>query len=452
MRLVFSMLGTTRRRETRSVHRRARLVVVGLLAHRWGLFARRSRAAGELERRTAELQRSLDAERRRADALAEELAEARAQFDRTLARVNDLFWTVEILPDDQLALVYVSADASGIVGKDVRADLDAVALRQALSHPDDAEAHARFTAAILAGEPAEVEERLVGYDGVVRWTWSRGTPRREGERLFFDGITTNITERHQLDEQRETLLAREREQVAMLEEMHRSHDDFVALAGHELRTPLTVIQGYAEHLLDDPAATPEQQQQLEIVVRRARSMSDLIDDLFDLAKLDAPLSTLAFAPLPLDEVVAESVVAHEEVANQRELTLVMVTEPVHVVGDRGRLRRMCDNVLDNAVKFGLPQGKITVSVRREDDHAVLEVTDNGIGIPPDEVAHVFERLFRGSNATDGRFPGTGLGLSITLATAEGHGGTATAHSGPDGGTVFTIRLPAHEPSDAPVGR
>ena len=231
----------------------------------------------------------------------------------------------------------------------------------------------------------------------------------------------------------------------MLEEMHRSRDDFIALAGHELRTPLTVIQGYAEHLLEDPAATPEQRQQLEIVVRRARSMSDLIDDLFDLAKLDAPLSSVAFAPVPLDEVVLESVVAHRPMAEQHEVTFVRNTEPVHVLGDRGRLRRMCDNVLDNAVKFSPPGGEITVTLRRDDDSAVLEVADQGIGIPPDEVPRVFERLYRATNAIDGRFPGTGLGLSITLATAEAHGGTVTAYSEPGGGAVFTIRLPGHEP-------
>jgi len=248
------------------------------------------------------------------------------------------------------------------------------------------------------------------------------------------------------------VLAREREQVAMLEEMHRSRDDFIALAGHELRTPLTVIQGYAEHLLEDPAATPEQRQQLEIVVRRARSMSDLIDDLFDLAKLDVPLSSVAFAPVRLDEVVVESVGAHQPMAEQREITFVTSTEPVHVVGDRGRLRRMCDNVLDNAVKFSLPTGEIAVTLRREGDSAVLEVADQGIGIPPEEAPRVFERLYRATNATDGRYPGTGLGLSITLATAEAHGGTVSARGEPGGGAVVTISLPAHEPSDASTAR
>ena len=261
-----------------------------------GPVARRSRGSAALERRIAELQAALDAERRRADALAQELASAQDEFSRTLSRINDLFWTVEILPDGEITLTYLSADASGVVGKRraTRGSTRSPSAR-AWAIPTTPRRTPPSPPRCWPGEPAEVEERLVGYDGVVRWTWSRGTPRREGDRLFFDGVTTNITERHELAEQREAVLDREREQVAMLEEMHRSRDDFIALAGHELRTPLTVIQGYAEHLLDDPTMGPEQIAQLEIVVRRARSMSDLIDDLFDLAKLDAPLTPIAFA-------------------------------------------------------------------------------------------------------------------------------------------------------------
>lgn len=238
----------------------------------------------------------------------------------------------------------------------------------------------------------------------------------------------------------------------MLEEMHRSRDDFIALAGHELRTPLTVIQGYAEHLLDDPATTPEQAQQLEIVVRRARSMSDLIDDLFDLATLAAPLPAFAFAPVDLLEVVEESVRAHEPSARQRDLTLRTTLDPVQVVGDRARLRRMCDTVLDNAVTYSPAGGEITVILRREERDAVLVVRDQGAGIPQDDLPHVFERLYRGSNAVNGRIPGTGLGLSIALATAEALGGAATAANADGGGAVFTIRVPAREVADSLADR
>ena len=173
-------------------------------------------------------------------------------------------------------------------------------------------------------------------------------------------------------------------------------------------------------------------------------MSDLIDDLFDLAKLDAPLTTIAFASVALDQVAEEAVHAHEPHARQRDITIRAVTEPVQVVGDRARLRRMCDNVLDNAVKFSTRAGKVDVNVRRDEDTAVLVVADWGIGIPADELARVFERLYRATNATAGRYPGTGLGLSIALATAEGHGGTATADHGPDGGTVL------HGPTTSPT--
>ena len=371
----------------------------------------------------------------------------RAEFDQALSRVNDVFWTVEVLQGEEITLTYLSADASGVIGSDVRAGLDAIALREGLSHPDDARVNAAFTEAMLAGVPAEVEERLIGLDGVTRWTWSRGTPRKERGRLFFDGITTNVTERHELADQREALLEREQAQVAMLEEMHRSRDDFIALAGHELRTPLTVIQGYVEHLLEDTWMSSEQRTQLEIVVRRARSMSDLIDDLFDLAKLDIPLASIAFAPVALDDLVEESVHAHQEMARQRDIAFHTTAEPAQVIGDRARLRRMCDNVIDNAVKYSSPAGHVTVTVSTEGDEAVLVVADEGIGIPADDLPHVFERLYRADNVIGARYPGTGLGLSIALATAQGHGGTATAESPPDSGTVFTIRLPLHDPTD-----
>ncbi|MET0838425.1 MAG: HAMP domain-containing sensor histidine kinase [Marmoricola sp.] len=438
-------------RETRNARRTAFLAVVGLHAQRWPLFRRGHRRTAALERANDELRAARDAERRRADQLAEELARTREDVGRTLARVNDLFWTVEVLPSGDVTLTYLSADASGVVGGDVSLGLDAIAFREGLSHPDDAAVNAAFTAAMLAGEPAEVEERLVGLDGVVRWTWSRGTPRREGDRLFFDGVTTNISERHELAEQREELLRREQEQVAMLEEVHRSRDDFIALAGHELRTPLTIIQGYAEHLLEDGSIGHEQRSQLDIVVRRARSMSDLIDDLFDLAKLDVPLTSVAFREVRLDELVHESVAAHRSSASQRGIAFHVSAQPVEVTGDRGRLRRMYDNVIDNAVKFSRGGGRVDVVLGPEGDDAVLRVTDHGIGIPPDEMSRVFERLYRASNAVEQRYPGTGLGLSIALATAVAHGGTAAVDQAPDGGAAFTIRLPLegnpHEVSD-----
>ena len=435
------MLGNSAR-SMRRARRTALLLVVALCAQRWDRF-RLGRTSAGLMRANAELRAARDAERRRAEKLAADLARAQAEFDHRLARVNDLFWTLEILPDGQVVLTYLSADASGVVGADISAceGVDAIALHERLRHPDDAMASRAFVAAIRGGQTAEVEERLVGMDGVVRWTWSRGAPRREGGRLFFDGITTNITERHELANQREVVLQREREQVAMLEEVHRSRDDFIALAGHELRTPLTVIQGYAEHLLDDPTIGPEQRAQLDIVVRRARSMSDLIDDLFDLAKLDAPLSPVAFAPVRVDEVVEESVRSHGPVAEVRDIVLRTSTAPAEVTGDRGRLRRMCDNVIDNAIKFSSPGGEVVVTVRREGDDVLIQVTDHGIGIPSEELPRVFERLYRASNAVEHGYPGTGLGLSIALATAVGHGGTAVADNAEVGGTVVTIRLP-----------
>jgi len=420
------VLGTTGR-----VARSARgsvLLVVGLAQGWRRARLPRPRSARELRRRNAELQADLD--------------HARVSFDRAMSHINDLFWTVEVLPDGSLALDFLSTDASGVVGGNVPEGVDAAAVRARLGHPDDAEANAAFTAAIRAGKRAEVEERLIGFDGVTRWTWSRGKPRREGDRLFFDGVTTNITDRHELDEQREELLKRERQQVAMLEELHRARDDFIALAGHELRTPLTVIQGYAEHLLDDQTLTEEHRHQLEIVVRRAGLMSDLIDDLFDLAKLDSHVEPIEFDPVRLDDLVRDSVAVHEPAAWEAGNIIDLDLEAVIVLGERRRLRRMVDNVIDNAVRYSPSGGKITVGVMQEGDDALIQVADEGIGIPPEEIPHVFDRLIRGSNAIEARIPGTGLGLSSVQAIAEGHGGTALVSGAGPNGTVLTVRLPA----------
>jgi signal transduction histidine kinase len=115
---------------------------------------------------------------------------------------------------------------------------------------------------------------------------------------------------------------------------------------------------------------------------------------------------------------------------------------VVVLGEHKRLRRMVDQVIDNALRYSPSTGEVSVSVGRDDGDAVVTVVDQGIGIPPEEMPRVFDRLFRGSNALEGRYPGTGLGLSSALAIAEGHGGAVAAGAGPTAGAVLTIRLPA----------
>jgi signal transduction histidine kinase len=305
----------------------------------------------------------------------------------------------------------------------------------------------RRTTGRVAGNARRSALLLVGLATV--WGRSRlplPRPRRELHRLNDDLRQAREEQRlrvAQLAEQREALLKREREQVVALEEVQRARDDFIALAGHELRTPLTVIQGYAEYLLDDSAITDEQRHQLAIVVRRAGLMSDLIDDLFALAKLDSQVEPVQFDPVRVDELVRRSVATQEAVAGPSGIVMDVSAEPVNVLGEHLRLSRMVDNVLDNAVRYSPSGGRVTVSVARDGGDVVIRVADHGIGIPASELPHVFERLFRGSNAVNDRNPGTGLGLSSARAIAEGHGGTVTAEPGSPSGTVLTIRLPAH---------
>ncbi|GAA1581232.1 diguanylate cyclase (GGDEF)-like protein/PAS domain S-box-containing protein [Actinoplanes couchii] len=139
--------------------------------------------------------------RRHTEDLTLALSAVRRDFDRVIDRVNDYVWTVEVLADGVVRSVFASPDGSGVFGAPLPTGADMAAELAARIHPDDLLGFAAFHAAVSAGRPAEIECRVHGYDEVIRWVWTRASPRREGSRLFADGISTNITDRHRLAEQ-----------------------------------------------------------------------------------------------------------------------------------------------------------------------------------------------------------------------------------------------------------
>ncbi|WP_203819757.1 diguanylate cyclase [Paractinoplanes ferrugineus] len=154
-------------------------------------------------------------ERRHTEDLTLALAATRRDFDRVIDRVNDYVWTIEITPDGRTRPVYASPDGSGVFGTVLPTDADMAAEMAGRMHPDDMPAFAAFQRKVADGRTAEIECRVHGGDGITRWVWTRATPRREGDRLFADGISTNVTERHRLaDQQRAaTRTAQEAEQL-----------------------------------------------------------------------------------------------------------------------------------------------------------------------------------------------------------------------------------------------
>jgi signal transduction histidine kinase len=240
------------------------------------------------------------------------------------------------------------------------------------------------------------------------------------------------------------------EQNKRLRELDRMKDEFVSLVSHELRTPLTSIRGYLELLLDEGAGlTPEQQRFLGIVDKNSERLLRLVGDLLFLAQVDAGGLAIEGEDVDLKELVQDSVEALRPIAESRRIELVVsIKSPPTLVGDRARLAQVLDNLVSNALKFTPEGGRVAVSLHAEGDRAVVEVEDNGVGVPRAEQSRLFERFFRSSRATDDAIPGTGLGLAITKAITEHHGGRISVKSEEDVGTTVCVELPLPSAHDA----
>ncbi|MBW4719083.1 sensor histidine kinase [Saccharothrix obliqua] len=217
----------------------------------------------------------------------------------------------------------------------------------------------------------------------------------------------------------------------------------VADAGHELRTPLTSMRTNLELLLaserpDSPTLSDEDKAEINADVRaQLDELTTLIGDLVELAREDAP--NVVHEPVDLVEVVERAL----DRARRRapaDVRFDVRLQPWSLLGDSSALERAVLNLLDNAVKFSPPDGVVRLELRQVGDGSVaLEVADSGRGIADDDLPHVFERFYRSSEART--LPGSGLGLAIVKQAAERHGGAAYAGPAPEGGALFTLRLP-----------
>ena len=215
---------------------------------------------------------------------------------------------------------------------------------------------------------------------------------------------------------------------------------FVADASHELRTPLTSIRGYAELFRRGAATRPED---LADVMRRieeeATRMGVLVDDLLLLARLDQG-RPLERQPVDLARLAADAVADARAVEPDRPIVFEQ-PEPTVVEGDEARLRQVAANLLANVRQHTPPTAPVRVEVRRDRSHALLEVADEGPGLPPDQAERIFERFYRADPSRTRAHGGTGLGLSIVAAIVEAHGGRAQVDTAPGAGARFSIELP-----------
>jgi heavy metal sensor kinase len=217
---------------------------------------------------------------------------------------------------------------------------------------------------------------------------------------------------------------------------------FVADASHELRTPLTVIQGELENLAADPQLPAEVRDRVGSTLEEVERLGKIVQKLFALSRLDAGEAQEEWLRLDLSALAAATSDQMLLLAEDRNIKVTRdAGEPVHVMGDRARLKQVVVNLLDNAFKYTPPGGSVRLRVYRDAGQGVLEVADTGMGIPPEAVPLVFERFFRVDRERSAGEGGAGLGLAIVRSICAAHGGRVDVESVVGSGSRFRMILP-----------
>jgi signal transduction histidine kinase len=218
--------------------------------------------------------------------------------------------------------------------------------------------------------------------------------------------------------------------------------EFTLHASHELKTPLTVLHAEFETALEEPALAPAQRERLLSQLDEVQRLTRIVDSLTLLTKADAGLVPLKRGQVPLDDLVRESHACAQLLARPGRIEVKLAAcEAVSIQGDRHRLRQLLLNLVDNAIKYNRPDGCVTMALFRARETAELAVTNTGPGIPPEQLARVFDRFYRGDASHNNEVDGCGLGLSIAQWIVKAHAGTIGMTSQPGGLTTVTVRLP-----------
>jgi PAS domain S-box-containing protein len=256
-----------------------------------------------------------------------------------------------------------------------------------------------------------------------------------GNLVGYSKVTRDLTERKRTEEE---IAARKAAELA-----NRTKDEFLAMLGHELRNPLAPIVSALQllKLRDDKRSAREHQ----VIERQVRQMIHLIDDLLDVSRISRGKIELKKAPMDLRDALAKATeIAIPLFERKRQDFEVKVPPfPLVVEGDDARLTQVFANLLNNAAKYTREGGQITLTVRHNKTHIVVEVQDNGIGIEPDLLSRVFELFVQGYQDADRAEGGLGIGLTLVRSLVQLHGGEVEARSGGvDAGSTFLVRLPA----------
>jgi PAS domain S-box-containing protein len=271
---------------------------------------------------------------------------------------------------------------------------------------------------------------------------------RNGEISHFVSIKQDVTKRKRAVE----TIQDAHQKLKTLDELR---SQFFADISHELRTPLTVIRGEAEVTLrgkNTPIA--EYRTTLERIVQLSNQMNKLVGDILFLARSESGTLQIDLKPTPLPSILDEVCRETNVLARSRRMTATIETEsqPVTVPGDAERLKQLFMILTDNAIKYGRTGGTIRIRLEPKDGNAQVTIADNGLGIPKEDLPHVFKRAYRVWRGRPSAVGGAGLGLPIAKWIAEAHSGTLSIISTPDQGTTVTVLLPLDGSQASPMDK
>ncbi len=307
---------------------------------------------------------------------------------------------------------------------------DLSALRQAWQHSVD------------SGQPFEHEHRLRHRSGEYRWVLNRALPVRgpDGTVVKWMG---SITDFHEQRSSAEAMVA-----------ANTRKDEFLAMLAHELRNPLAPISSAAQILKMPGMGIERIGPAADVIARQVRHMTELIDDLLDVSRVQRGLVELDLAAVDMKAVVQGAIEQARPLIERagHVLTTRIGSAEALVHGDRKRLIQVVANLLTNAAKYTEPGGEITLTLHAGAAEVALEVADTGIGIAPSLLPDIFDLFTQAARTPDRSQGGLGLGLALVRSMVGLHGGSVAAHSGGIGtGSTFTIRLPRHDAAPLPSG-
>ncbi|HEV2217443.1 MAG TPA: ATP-binding protein [Candidatus Dormibacteraeota bacterium] len=300
-------------------------------------------------------------------------------------------------------------------------------------------------APLLAGisDGGTVQLRAATGDG--RWLWlqmsAASIPDLQGKPEHVLLMIEDVTAvRETQDKLGESLSAQQRAN-ADLEKLDRTKTEFLSIVSHEFRTALTGIQGFSELIRDGGLEQDELRAYGGYIFNDADRVNRLIGDMLDLDRMESGRMSIRMADVDINEVLSDTVARAATGSSMVEFKPDLDPRLPIVTGDRDRLIQVVSNLVNNAVKYSPEGGTVTISSRAEGGYALVTVADTGLGIPPDEIAHVFERFRRVRSGAAQSIAGTGLGLTIVKQIVEMHGGKIWVESAVGHGSAFHFTIP-----------